>query len=153
MTVTAKVLIAAFYGNGPRFSYWNGCSQGGRQGLREAQQYPADYDGIISGAAAADQPNHYSGSLWVASATLKDSASYIPREKYALINRAVLAACDARDVVSDGVLEDPRGCTFDPQSLVCTGVAGESCLTSAHVAAARQIPYPKRRTPRLVCRR
>jgi feruloyl esterase len=79
MTVVAEALIAAFYGDGPKFSYWNGCSQGGRQGLREAQQYPADYDGIIAGAAAANQPNHYSGSLWVASATLKDPASFIPK--------------------------------------------------------------------------
>jgi feruloyl esterase len=144
MTVAAKALIAAFYGSGPRFSYWNGCSQGGRQGLREAQQFPADYDGIIAGAAAANQPNHYSGSLWVASATLKDSASYIPREKYPLINRAVLAACDATDGVSDGVLEDPRRCNFDPRSLQCTSAAGESCLTSAQVSAARQIYAPSR---------
>ena len=108
MTVAAKALIAGFYGDGPRFSYWNGCSQGGRQGLREAQQYPADYDGIIAGAPAANQPNHYSGSLWVASATLKDPTSFIPREKYALINKAVLAACDAKDGVTDGVLEDPQ---------------------------------------------
>jgi feruloyl esterase len=83
--------------------------------------------------------------LWVASATLKDSGSYLPREKYALINRAVLAACDATDGVTDGVLEDPRRCTFDPQSLVCTGVAAESCLTAAQVTAARQIYTPARK--------
>jgi feruloyl esterase len=147
MTVTAKALIAAFYGSGPRFSYWNGCSQGGRQGLREAQQYPADYDGIIAGAAAANQPNHYSGSLWVAAATLKDPASFIPREKYAHINRAVLSACDARDGVTDGVLEDPRRCDFDPKSLVCTSTSGESCLTLEQAMAARQI-YTPAKNPR-----
>jgi feruloyl esterase len=142
MTVAAKALITAFYGNGPQFSYWNGCSQGGRQGLREAQQYPADYDGIIAGAAAANQPNHYSGSLWVASATLRNPASFIPREKYALINKAVLAACDARDGVTDGVLEDPRRCDFDPKALMCTTAASESCLTSEQVTAAGQIYAP-----------
>jgi Tannase and feruloyl esterase len=85
--------------------------------------------------------------LWVASATLKDSASFIPRDKYPLINRAVLAACDARDGVTDGVLEDPRRCDFDPKSLMCTRVAGESCLTSEQVTAARQI-YAPAKNPR-----
>jgi feruloyl esterase len=144
MTVAAKALIAAFYGNSPKFSYWNGCSQGGRQGLREAQQYPADYDGIIAGAAAANQPYHYAGSLWVASATLRDPASFIPREKYALINRAVLAACDGRDGVADGVLEDPRRCDFDPKALACMDAGDNSCLTPAQVEAARQIYTPAR---------
>ena len=147
MTVATKVLIAAFYGNGPKLSYWNGCSQGGRQGLREAQQYPADYDGIIAGAPAANQPNHYAGSLWVASATLKDPVSFIPQEKYSLVNRAVLAACDARDGVADGVLEDPRRCDFDPQSLACTNAGGPSCLTPEQVNAARQI-YAPAKNPR-----
>jgi feruloyl esterase len=147
MTVVAKALIAAFYGDGPKFSYWNGCSQGGRQGLREAQQYPNDYDGIIAGAAAANQPNHYSGSLWVASATLKDPVSFIPREKFPLINRAVLAACDARDGVADDVLEDPRRCDFDPKTLSCTDASGESCLTPEQVNAVRQI-YAPARNPR-----
>ena len=53
MTVTAKALIATFYGSGPKFSYWNGCSQGGRQGLLEAQQYPGDDDGIIASTSGA----------------------------------------------------------------------------------------------------
>jgi feruloyl esterase len=147
MTVVAKALIAAFYGDGPKFSYWNGCSQGGRQGLREAQQYHADYDGIIAGAPAANQPNHYSGSLWVASATLKDPASFIPQEKYSLINRAVLAACDAKDGVADGVLDDPRRCDFDPQSLACSNADGPSCLTPQQVNAVRQI-YAPAKNPR-----
>jgi feruloyl esterase len=145
--VASKALIAAFYGNGPKFSFWNGCSQGGRQGLREAQQYPADYDGIIAGAPAAKQPNHYAGSLWVASATLKDPASFIPPEKYSLINRAVLAACDAKDGVADGVLEDPRRCDFDPQSLACSNADGPSCLTPKQVNAVRQI-YAPAKNPR-----
>lgn len=147
MTVTAKAFITAFYGNGPRFSYWKGCSQGGRQGLREAQHYPRDYNGIIAGAPAANQPNHYAGSLWVASATLEDLASFIPVEKYSLINKAVLASCDARDGVDDGVLEDPRRCDFDPKALLCTSADSNACLTSAQVEAARRI-YTPARNPR-----
>src|SRR5438876_912105 len=52
MTVKAKAIVDGFYGRGPRYSYWNGCSTGGRQGLSEAQRFPADYDGIIAGASA-----------------------------------------------------------------------------------------------------
>jgi len=71
MTVKAKAVIEAFYGAGPRLSYWNGCSTGGRQGLKEAQMFPNDYDGIIAGAPA----NRTAISLWIAHAVLKDPAS------------------------------------------------------------------------------
>src|SRR6202140_2953550 len=78
MTVKAKAVIQAFYGSAPRLSYWNGCSTGGRQALKEAQQFPDDYDGIIAGAPA----NRTAISLWIAAAVLKDPASYIPPAKY-----------------------------------------------------------------------
>jgi tannase/feruloyl esterase len=78
MTVQAKSIVNAFYGNAPRFSYWNACSGGGRQGLKEAQRYPADYDGIIAGAPALDWTEMMAHGLWVAHTTLLDPASYIP---------------------------------------------------------------------------
>jgi feruloyl esterase len=87
MTLKSKLIIQAFYGNGARLSYWNGCSTGGRQGLKEAQRFPADYDGIIAGAPA----NRTALALWIASAQLKDPASYIPPAKYPAIHQAVLA--------------------------------------------------------------
>ncbi|MBV8903247.1 MAG: tannase/feruloyl esterase family alpha/beta hydrolase, partial [Acidobacteriia bacterium] len=74
MTLKAKAIINAMYGNAPRYSYWNGCSTGGRQGLKEAQRYPADYDGIIAGAPA----NRTALAMWIAFALLKEPASYIP---------------------------------------------------------------------------
>src|SRR5690348_10288542 len=97
MAVTAKALIAAYYGKGPRLSYWNGCSAGGKQALKEAQMYPADFDGIIAGAPAANWTGRASQSLWVALAVHKDEASYIPPAKYPAIHAAALAACDKLD--------------------------------------------------------
>src|SRR5215831_14369547 len=138
MTVKAKTLIQAFYSAAPKLSYWNGCSTGGRQGLKEAQMFPDDYDGIIAGAPA----NRTAISLWIAHAVLKDSASYIPPAKYPMIHQAALAACDAADGLKDGLIDDPSKCRFDPAVLLCKGADGPSCLTDAQVAAAKKIYSP-----------
>jgi len=138
MTVKAKAVIRAFYGNGPRLSYWNGCSTGGRQGLKEAQKFPDDFDGIIAGAPA----NRTAFALWVAFATLKDPASYIPASKYPMIHQAVLEACDSIDGVKDGLIEDPTRCKFDPKVLLCKGADAADCLTAPQVEAVRKIYSP-----------
>ncbi len=138
MTVKSKLLIKAFYGNAPQFSYWNGCSTGGRQGLKEAQMFPDDYDGIIAGAPANRTPM----ALWVASAVLKDKASFIPESKYSVIHHAAVNACDAVDGVKDGLIEDPRQCQFDPKVLLCKSEDNASCLTAPQVEAARKIYSP-----------
>jgi feruloyl esterase len=136
MTVKAKAVIQAFYGAAPRLSYWNGCSTGGRQGLKEAQKFPDDYDGIIAGAPA----NRTALALWVASAVLKDPASYIPAGKYQLLHSVVLNACDLRDGVRDGLIEDPTRCNkFDARALLCKGADGPSCLTAPQAEAANKI--------------
>ncbi len=103
MTVKSKTVIEKFYGSGPKLSYWNGCSTGGRQALKEAQKFPADFDGIIAGAPA----NRTTLSLWIAHAVLKDPASYIPPAKYPIIHQAALAACDAQDGLKDGLIDNP----------------------------------------------
>jgi feruloyl esterase len=138
MTVKAKAIIEKFYGNAPRLSYWNGCSTGGRQGLKEAQKFPEDFDGIIAGAPA----NRTALSMWIAHAVLKDPASYISPDKYPIIHQAALAACDAQDGVKDGLINDPARCVFDPGVLLCKGDAGPSCLTAAQVTAARKMYSP-----------
>ena len=138
MTVKAKAVIKAFYGSKPRLSYWNGCSTGGRQGLKEAQKFPDDYDAVIAGAPA----NRTAISLWIAAAVLKDPASYIPPSKYPMIHQAALAACDARDGLKDGLIDDPTQCDFDPKVLLCEGADGPSCLTAPQAEAAKKIYSP-----------
>ena len=142
MTVAAKAIAAAFYGNAPRLSYWNGCSTGGRQGLVEALRYPADYDGIIAGAPVNFRTRQLTWELWVAQAVHKDEASYIPPVKYPAIHRAALDACDARDGLKDGLIDSPQACRFDPNVLVCRAGDTDSCLTTSQVEAARRIYAP-----------
>jgi Tannase and feruloyl esterase len=139
MTVQAKAVVREFYGKPPALAYWNGCSTGGRQGLKEAQRYPDDYDGIIAGAPANYMTHLSAQSLWVAQAVAKTPGSAIPREKFAALHKAVMEACDALDGIKDGVLEDPRRCQFDPKAIQCTGEDGPECLTAPQVEAARKI--------------
>ena len=139
MTVAAKAIISVRYGNGPKYSYWNGCSTGGRQALAEAQRYAADYDGIIAGAAANYVSRLQGAQVWSAEIVHKNDASYIPPAKYAVLHAAVLEACDALDGVKDGVLENPTKCHFDPQKLLCKDGDAPSCLTVPQVESARQL--------------
>jgi feruloyl esterase len=142
MTVKAKTVIAAFYGSGPKLSYWNGCSSGGKQGLKEAQKYPEDYDGIIAGAPANNWVALLSSDMMNSVAMLKDPASRIPPAKLAQLHKAAVEACDALDGVKDGLIGDPSKCHFDPAVLLCKGPETESCLTAAQVKAAKSVYGP-----------
>jgi feruloyl esterase len=147
MAVKTKAIIEAFYETPAQYSYWYGCSTGGRQGLVEAQRFPNDFDGIVADAPAFNQPRLNVSYLWVAQATLNDPASYIPPSKYPMIHDAVLQACDARDGVPDGVVDDPTRCRFDPEILRCGDADAPTCLTAPQVEAARKI-YAGPKNPR-----
>ena len=140
MTVNAKAVIAAFYGRAPRYSYWNGCSGGGREGLLQAHHYPDDFDGIIAGDPATFKRNAW--AMYIANAAFKNPEDYIPASKYPMIHQAVLDTCDKLDGVKDGLINDPRNCHFDPQTLLCKGSDGPSCLTARQVQTARTILSP-----------
>ena len=149
MTVVSKKIVGAYYGAVPRFSYWNGCSAGGRQAMKAAQRFPADFDGIIAGAPGLDWTGRAAQAVLVAQAAQKDSAGRMSPSAARLLHRAALDACDALDGVKDGVIGDPARCTFDPGALQCKGAAAadESCLTAAQVSTARLMyssqPNPK----------
>jgi tannase/feruloyl esterase len=151
MTASAKSIIAAHYGRAPRFSYWTGCSTGGRQGLMEAQRYPEDYDGIIAGAPANNQIYLCAWRIAIEAAVLKGSLSIVPLAKLALVNRAVLAACDGLDGVKDGLLAIPQKCSFDPSTLLCRGDDAENCLTAGQVESVKRGYEPaKKRNGELI---
>jgi feruloyl esterase len=142
MTVQAKALINAHYGRAARLSYWNGCSTGGRQGLMAAQKYPEDFDAIIAGAPANYQTHLHTWDLSVSTPVLKNPASAVSNAKLAMVNQAVINACDARDGVKDGLLNDPRSCTFDVATLACKGGDAENCLTGPQIEAIKRVYQP-----------
>jgi tannase/feruloyl esterase len=139
MTQIAKIVINAFYGNNAQHSYFDNCSNGGRQALMEAQRFPQDYDGIISGAPANYWTHLLTKALADSQATTLDPASYIPASKVPALARAVDAACDAQDGVTDGVLNDPRQCKFDPASLLCKASDSNECLTAPQVTTLKKL--------------
>ena len=138
-TVKAKAMIKAFYGDAPKRSYFDSCSNGGRQALMEAQRYPDDYDGIIAGAAAYYWTHLLSMAVADSQALAQEPASFIPPRKLPAIQAAALAACDAADGVKDGVIENPAKCHFDPTPLLCKGEDNDSCLTAPQLTVLKKI--------------
>ena len=139
MTLAAKGMINAYYGNAPKYAYWNGCSTGGRQAFTEAQRYPGDYDGIVAGAPAAYPTKLQGMQVWASVQANRNAASLIPKEKFSVLHSAVLAACDGIDGVKDGVIEDPAKCKFDPAVVACKNGDGPNCLTEEQVETARNL--------------
>jgi feruloyl esterase len=138
MTVTGKALTQAMYGVAPRYSYFNGCSTGGRQGLMEAQRYPQDYNGIVSGAPAINWPKLMMQSMW-GTLQMSVAGNPVPACKLAAATAAAIAACDAIDGVKDGVIEDPTRCNYDPKALI--GASAGECgpFTQADADVIRRI--------------
>jgi feruloyl esterase len=140
--VASKKIIESFYGNSPRFSYFNGCSAGGRQGMKAAQRFPADFNGIIAGAPGLDWTGRAAQAVRIAKRLEQDEAARLGEAQRQLLHTAVVAACDLNDGVKDGVLENPRRCKFDPGILACKGDDAASCLTPAQVETARLMYSP-----------
>ena len=137
--VKAKAVIAAFYGSAVQHSYFNSCSNGGRQALMEAERYPEDYDGIVAGAPAYYWTHLLTEAVWDAQALLGEPGAYIPATKIPAVEKAALAACDAADGITDGVIDDPSRCHFDPSPLLCKGADDNSCLTAPQLAVLRKL--------------
>jgi len=148
MTLKSKHIIKAFYGKHPRYSYFNGCSTGGKEGLMEAQRYPKDYDGInIGGSANFAQIHNRLEYVWNGQVTFGNAQTPIGPATAALVNAAAIAACDALDGVVDGVIDDPLTCPFQPSSLLCRpGQNPATCLTAAQVEAVEKV-YDGPRNP------
>jgi feruloyl esterase len=142
----AKQIIAAFYQKGPKYSYFNGCSEGGREAMMEAQRYPEDFNGILAGATAHKWTELMAAFAWNAQA-LNSAASFISPAKRNAIREAALAVCGSQDGVKDTYIKDPLSCRFDPSVLLCKDSDSDSCLTAEQLAALKKI-YSGPKNPR-----
>jgi len=146
MAVIGKQLVRAFYGRPPQYSYWNGCSTGGRQGLRMAQDYPDDYDGVLAGAPAIHWDRFQAAMAWYPMVALRDNGGPVGGgnmrmlvAKYRLATTRAIEACDSLDGVRDGVIDDPRRCHYlaSPDKQItrasCTAYDPQ-CLTPSEAA-------------------
>jgi hypothetical protein len=141
-SVQAKALIRAFYGKDASRSYFVGCSEGGREGMTEAQRYPDDFHGIVAGAPAINWNHLQTRGLWDSLALMETPDSYIPAAKLPILQNAAIAACDTLDGDKDGFIENPAACHFDPATVLCKGDDTSGCLSAAQVAAAKKIYDP-----------
>lgn len=138
-TVTAKAVVSAYYSEGISYNYYAGCSTGGRQGLKEAELYPEDFDGIIAGAPAWWTSRLQPWTVKVASYNLPTTADYhISPALFPVIQKEVMKQCDPQDGLKDGIISDPNGCNFRPEELLCGANVANSttagCLTSPQIS-------------------
>jgi feruloyl esterase len=142
----AKQIIATYYTKPAAYSYFAGCSTGGREGMILSQRYPGEFNGIVTGAPARRTGfSNLASGPWTAvaynQAAPKDAngkpltGQAFSASDRKLVIDGLLKRCDARDGVADGMVFDPLGCDFDPKQLQCSGAKNDSCLTAAQVKA------------------
>ncbi|MEO8097853.1 MAG: tannase/feruloyl esterase family alpha/beta hydrolase [Acidobacteriota bacterium] len=136
----AKKIIRTYYGADPRYSYWVGCSTGGRQGLMEAQRYPEDFDGYVIGAPVLNLSGLQMKAVWNW-IQVGPGPGEIKAEKLAALEAGVYGRCDALDGLKDGLIENPLACDFDvARDLTkCSGVESNSCFTAAQIGALKKV--------------
>ena len=138
-TVATKAITVAYYAQSISRSIFSGCSGAGRLAMISAQRYPNDYDGYVVKAPAIDWVDLGVSQNHRAKAMFDTPDSWIPPAKYFVLGKAVLNACDALDGVVDGIVEDPRRCSFNPRSIQCKGADGADCLTGAQVEVVEKV--------------
>ncbi|KAK7415702.1 Feruloyl esterase [Neonectria punicea] len=141
--VVGKEITKAFYGKKHTKSYYLGCSTGGRQGFKEAHDFPNDFDGIIAGAPAFDFGNlqAWSGRFYSITGT-PGSPTFLTSDLWALVVKDVLKQCDGLDGHLDGIIEDPDLCQYRPESLICGKKQTKNCLTGTQARVVRDVFSP-----------
>lgn len=131
-TVKAKAIVAEFYGRNAKYSYYNGCSTGGRQGLVEATRFPDDFDAIAAGAPANPHVHLHAAGVQRNLELMKNNAP-LSQEKVEALHKAVMDKCDTLDGVKDGIISNPEACHFDYSEMLCKNSDGATCLTPAEL--------------------
>lgn len=138
----AKALAARFYGRGVHRSYFVGCSGGGRQALKEMQNYPADYDGVVAGAPGPYMPLQSVRMLWFALQQKAKPQAALSDADWALYERKATLACDGEDGVADGIIANPLSCRFRTRTLLCRPGQHDGCLSAPRLAMLDRIIAP-----------
>ena len=136
---TAKQLVRAYYGQAQSHTYFDGCSTGGRQGLTEAQRFPADFDGIIAGAPMLDYVGTMISTVWIDHAL---TSSHLASNKLKTLAQRIYARCDEKDGLKDGIIDDPRRCDFVPTRDLpaCpVGADAQTCFSRAQIDALQTV--------------
>lgn len=163
VTVVAKRIITAYYGRPAEYSYFAGCSTGGREAMLMTQRYPSYFDGVVAGDPAMHVTYSGLGNAWLRAAfnqaAPKDKTGrpqpqlLFSEADKALVSKGVLAACDAKDGLKDGMVFNPDACDFDPGVLQCTGAKKDSCLAPNQVEALKKgFAGPRNSRGRLIYR-
>ena len=139
--VAGKQIAKAFYGEDAKRSYYTGCSTGGQQGIIEAEYFPEDFDGILSGAPVVSRTWGHAVAVTSYQAANLKPGHKLSDAKLALLTKSAIAACGAKGggLKSDPFIADPMACDFDPAALTCKGAAADDCLTPEEVEAAKAI--------------
>lgn len=141
--VWAKKLTQMYYGTGPKYTYWNGCSTGGRQGLQQAQKFPDDFDGILAGAPAFNWDRFIPSEQWGQIVMNQEVGAPISEAKLDEVTLAVIKASDASDGITDGIIQDPRAIHVDANEFACgqpaAALLGSLCLTPQEASAINKI--------------
>lgn len=138
----AKAISARFYGRPVDRSYFTGCSGGGRQALKQMQNYPGDYDGVIAGAPGPYMPLQSVRMMWFALQQKLNPAGALSDADWSLYEARATARCDAADGVRDGIIADPVSCRFDTAELLCRPGQTDGCLTAPKLQMLDSIIAP-----------
>jgi hypothetical protein len=134
----SKKVATLYYGEAPLYNYWNGCSTGGHQGYALAQTLPGELQGILASAPAMYWTRFQTAQMWGQIAMYDIAGEVIAAGKLAAVQNAAIAACDKNDGVQDGIIDDPRTCTFNANANVCGqpgAPAAPNCLTPTEANA------------------
>ena len=141
MTLTAKQIVKTFYDQNAKYSYFKGCSTGGRMALMEAQRYPDDYNGIIAGSLANRHIHMWTAGVARSIELSRHPEGSLTPEKAALVNQMVTSSCDT---LKEGFLNNPRQCNVDFSKLLCAAGHGRRQLSDGRAIENRQYVLRRR---------
>ncbi|KAJ5640917.1 tannase and feruloyl esterase [Penicillium herquei] len=142
--VNGKAVTEGYYDQEISYSYYRGCSAGGKQGLKEVEEYPEDFDGVIAGAPAWWTTHQQLWNVLTAVWNLPEDADYhVTDDQMSAVATEILKQCDPQDGVADGILQNPFGCVFDLTALTCNSTSSnDTCITSAQMHTVNKLFNP-----------